>query len=137
MPSQFQIQTVAGVDNASFILGGLPAGITALETVRIKNVGTTTPTELRLSVCNFDWTFAGARNFEGQEVVTEKMVEAKIGAGPWTPIGGTFVTPGNYIEPGLIAAGAYVEVQLRVNVPADASTKGSCRFILVGAHSDE
>ena len=72
MSKLFDIQDLSGNSLPPIKFGNLITGTHALPTIRVKNTGTETPTGLRLTVCNADWTFAGKANKDGQEVVTSK-----------------------------------------------------------------
>ena len=122
---------------APLVIPPKTSGIYSLGTVRIANLGTTAPTVTRVTFANIDWSWSGGENADGQECLTEKWLEAKEGAGAWTPIGGLFTTPGNYLEITDPPAGSYTEIELRLNVPVGASTAGSFSGIPVVAWSED
>jgi hypothetical protein len=107
-------------------------GITTLPTLRLLNTGDAEAVDVLLSVSNIDWSFSGAENWQGQEIVSEQMVEAYQDSA-WVPIGGALSTPGNYITIESIPAGSHVDIPLQINVPADAQTRGMVRFVIVGS----
>ncbi len=139
MPSQFKICGVSDniIDLSIVRLKNIFFGEIALQTIRLRNVGNSSPTVLRLTVANSDWTFSGQQNWNGQEIVTRQFVEAKPSGGSWTPIGGHYLMSGKYLNLTPLAAGAYIDIELRLNIPADVQTRGSCKFMLCGAHADE
>jgi len=63
----------------------------------------------------------------GTELVQESWLEARAGtSGTWTPINAWT----NKLDLGAIVAGSYTTFQVRLNVPADASTTGSVGFCI-------
>lgn len=66
---------------------------------------------------------------DGLEPVDERWLEAKIGAGDWTPIGGGPDGDAIEIEATDFVSGA-CEVQLQIKVPATPSTFGDVTFFL-------
>lgn len=120
----FEITETDNTELSSKVIGIIYTGITNIGTIRVKNIGDDTPSALYLTAACSTWSYSGARNSQGQEAVDEKWLEAKVGSGDWTPIGGatklslTPPTPDNYID-----------IQLRFNIPAIASTGGNFAII--------
>ena len=69
----------------------------------------------------------GESNSVGQELLDEKWLEVKFGAGAWTPVDEWAAT----VDLGAIADGASATFLVRVNVPADAATVGFLAFQIV------
>jgi hypothetical protein len=66
-------------------------------------------------------------NAQGLELVAESWLEARLLPGdPWTPIDEWAA----YLDLGAIAAGGYVAAQIRLNIPAGASTFGPLAFCI-------
>jgi hypothetical protein len=104
-------------------------GTSETKTIRIYNSGDATATDLFLGAATVKWSYSGDLNSQGQELVTEQWLQAKVGAGTWTPIGGDPSTPTNILSLTPPAAGAYVTVELRLVIPAGADTGGNFAFI--------
>jgi hypothetical protein len=130
MPAKIEITDIYGNVLPAIQISAKP-GITILPTIRLENVGDAEALGVKLSVCNIDWTFAGKQNWQGQEVVTRRFIEAIFG-GKSTAIGGAFDDEDNYIMFD-IPAGEYVDVGLQINIPENAVTKGMVRFVIVGS----
>ena len=63
----------------------------------------------------------------GQELVTESWLEVRAGtSGSWTPVNAWT----NKLDLGAIASGAYATFQVRLNIPAGASTFGTMAFCI-------
>lgn len=119
-------------DAISMVAFGLTTdgAATAAQTIRIYNDGDATPAELLLAALTSNGNFAGDRNNQGQEAVTEKWLEASTdGGSTWTAIGGDPLTPANVLSLTPPAAGAYIDVQLRLNMPATPTTSGNFAVI--------
>ncbi len=104
-------------------------GTSATKTVRVYNSGDATATDLFLGAATVKWSYSGDLNSQGQELITEQWLQAKVGAGAWTPIGGDPSTPTSILSLTPPAAGAYVAVELRLVIPAGADTAGNFAFI--------
>lgn len=113
-------------DNISSIDFGLiePGATSSTVTIRIYNAGTESPTEILIGCLTSLWSATGDRNSQGQEAVTEQWVQARVGAGAWTPIGGNPLTPANVLSIAVPAPGAYTTVELRQVIPATPTTRG-------------
>jgi hypothetical protein len=105
--------------------GFLEAGETSSTvTIRVYNAGTESPTEILIGCLTSGWNTTGDRNSQGQEAVTEQWVQARVGAGAWTPIGGSPLTPANVLSIAVPSPGAYTTVELRQVIPATPTTRG-------------
>lgn len=62
-----------------------------------------------------------------RELIDESWLEAKVGAGAWTPLN---KSSGAGFSVGAIAAGAYVAVDIRLNIPAGAASRGELNWAL-------
>lgn len=98
-------------------------GVTALPTVRVAVVGTWTTETAAIGVMCVDGapvSLGTERGLAGA-VVDAKWIEAKIGAGAWTPVGGHPIDAGAAVlaiaDP---APATYVDVEMRINAPAAA-----------------
>ena len=130
MSFAFAIKNADGNEIDTINIGQVFPGTIPRGTVTITNTGTETPSDARLTVSTLDWTWTGSLDIRGQEIVTEKWLQAKIGAGSWTPIGGLFTTAGNYLSVTPPAPGDSVDVELQLVVPAGSATGGDCGFTL-------
>jgi len=102
---------------------------TGTQTVRIYNDGDATPDTLTFGCMTEDLHYTGDTTANGQEVVTEQWLEAKVGAGVWTPIGGDPTTPANVLDLTPPTPGTYLDVLLRLNTPAAPSTTAIFLFV--------
>lgn len=137
MSAILELQNDQGQPLPPLTVPALTSGIVDLGAVRVANVGDSAPTVTRVTFSNIDWSWSGGDNSQGQECLSEKWLEAREGAGAWTPIGGLFTTAGNYLEISNPAAGSYTEIELRLNVPAGAETAGSFSGIPIVAWSED
>jgi hypothetical protein len=101
-----------------------PGATSASVTIRVYNTGTETPADVVIGCLTTGWNATGDRNSQGQEAVTEKWVQARVGAGAFTAIGGNPLTAGNVLSITPPAPGAYVDVELRQVIPATPTTRG-------------
>lgn len=103
---------------------------TATTTLRLYNAGDSTPSELLFGVLSVTGSYSGDTNPQGQEAVTEKWVQARVGTAAYTAIGGNLLaTTGTTLSLTPLSAGASVDVDLRLVVPAGASTGGNYAFV--------
>jgi len=124
MGANFEIRTTGDADIDQINLGVIDSGMNTISTVRVYNSGDATPTTLNFGAALINWKYTGGTNAQGQEAITETWVEAKEGAGAWTPIGGATllaITPPT--------AGNYTTILLRLNVPVGFSTAGNASVI--------
>ena len=101
-----------------------PGATSSSVTIRVYNAGTETPADVVIGCLTTGWNATGDRNSQGQEAVSEQWVQARVGAGAWTPIGGSPLTAGNVMAITPPIAGAYVDVELRQVIPAAPTTRG-------------
>lgn len=106
-----------------------PGMVSSTIVARLYNSGTTTPTTLDFGVATGAWNFAGDRNSQGQEAVTEQWFEARVSPAAFAPIGGDPLTPANLLSLTPISAGASVDVDIRVNPPIGMATAGKLTAI--------
>jgi hypothetical protein len=121
-----EIQTSAGLPINSINIGQVfPGAITTItNNLIIKTVTDPGYDDLRLTA------LIGTRSFGVNEVITEKWIEVSVNSGAWTPIGGTPVTPGNYLVVTKPSAGTSVSLRVRLNVPVGAATFGDFFVVL-------
>lgn len=124
LSADYEIKTTLDAELNAIALGNITVGTNAIGTVRVYNAGDAAGTFLRFTASCSNRYYAGQTIAEGQECVTEQWVQARVGLGAWTAIGGDGATPGNYLALVPLAAGASVDVELQLVVPVGASTAG-------------
>lgn len=103
---------------------------TTAQTIRVYNDGDATPAELLIGAMTTNCGFTGDEAQQGQEAITEKWLEASDDDGStWTPIGGDPLTPTNVLSVTPPAAGAHIDIKLRLNMPASPTTTGNFAVI--------
>lgn len=123
-----------------------PGIVSATRTIRITNSSASpafTMTLVRLVVkplhghfalsTNELGTFLWGTDEQGREAVGERWVEARVGAAAFQAIGGAYGNGSlatNYLALANLAPAATVDIDLRVNVPANASTARFARVRL-------
>ena len=115
----------------------LSAGATGTEVpLRITNISASpavTLTNFRLAAKLITGIFTGGSNEQGQEALDGKWIQARTGANPFQAIGGKYGTDGvaaNYLALANLAAGAFVDVDVRVVLPAAPVTPRIARLRL-------
>lgn len=122
---QYELRDIEGNILGDAAFSDLEEGTTGSTfSILVANTGDEASSDLRLTVILADRTFGSGANLDGFEVMTERWVEARIGAGAWTPIGGNPVDAGNYLSVPSPDPGDSVQVDLRWNIPAGIETKG-------------
>lgn len=107
----------------------LDAGNTSdTKTVRFYNAGTTASTTLEIGCITVTQCLTGDRNSQGQELVTEQWLQARTGAGAFTPIGGNPLTGANVLSVTPPNEGAYIDIDFKAVIPAGAATRGGVLF---------
>ena len=125
MSADIEIRNTSNQVITAWDFGTTAPGASSSEpTLRVYNAGTTTPSAVYLVALTATCGYTGARNNQGQEAITEQWLEAREGAGAWTPIGGDITVAGNRLSITPPAAGAYTTVSLKLVVPAGATTRG-------------
>jgi hypothetical protein len=118
--SSYSVRNSSGQDVAGAVAWSTwYPGQTATATVRIYNDGDATATKLWLALLLTDGSTDGA-DILGDYVSDERLVEARLAgtSDPWVAIGGG--VEGDMLEIAAPpAAGAYAEISLRCQVPAD------------------
>lgn len=135
MSASYIIRNTSDAEVSSIDFGST-IGTSDTVTIRVYNSGDATAADLFIGCATVVWAFAGALNSQGQELVDNQWIQAKVGAGAWTPIGGDPSVPANILTLTPPAAGAYVEVSLRLVVPAGVSTAGNYSFMPFVAWKD-
>jgi hypothetical protein len=132
MTAKLRFQTLAGALLSLLDFGAFEPGVTgAALSFRIRNQGSTGVTDLSIGAATAAWTWDGTeRESQGLEVIEEKWLEVRAGgAGAWTAIGGDPSNPANVLALGPLAAGNEVDLEIRLNPPADAESAGNVAFI--------
>lgn len=125
MSASIVTRNTSDVEISSIDFGNIShGGTSSTATVRFYNNGDATPSAMSIGCICITLKYAGQTNGAGQEIVTEQMVQAKVGAGSWTPIGGDPTNPANVLSVTPPAAGAYVDVLFQLVVPEGADTDG-------------
>lgn len=107
-----------------------PGATSSTVVVRVANSGVDAPASCFMVALTAVGTYSGARNNQGQECITEQWIQAQEGAGPWTPIGGDITVGGNRLSITAPPAGSYTEINLRLVIPAGATTRGPFSFLV-------
>jgi hypothetical protein len=130
MAANIVIRNSSDVEIREIAFGSVVAGTTTgTVVIRLYNSGDATPDELLFGAMTSPCSYTGARNSQGQEAITEQWLQAKEGAGAWTPVGGDPATASNVLSVTPPAAAAYTTISLRMVVPASISTGGNVLFI--------
>lgn len=125
MSASIVTRNTSDVEINSIDFGNIsPGGTSSTAVVRFYNSGDATPSAMAIGCICITLKYTGQTNGAGQEIVTEKMVQAKVGAGSWTPIGGDPTNAANVLSVTPPAAGAYIDVSFQLVVPAGADTDG-------------
>lgn len=138
-----QIKTAAGADlNSIFHHNVVKGEASPTTSAKITNPFTYTMQNVRIAFQLSNGLFEDGTNEEAQEMQDEGWVEVRRTSGdPWTPIGGPYgwASVGPIVEEGTrflslpdIPPGGEESFQVRVNIPADASTEriASGRFLV-------
>jgi len=110
----------------------LAGSATTERTLRLHNEDARNTTVNYVTACRADMLIAAPvsedsdlSNVLGQELVTESWLEARAGtAGAWTALDGWT----SKLDLGAILVGAYATFQVRLNIPAGATTLGTMAF---------
>lgn len=86
----------------------------ATKTIRLFNAGDGAPATLELGAMTAGLAYAGDRNAQGQAAITGQWLEARVGADPWTPIGGDLLNPANVLALTPPVPGDHIDVELRL-----------------------
>ena len=126
--------TGLGVIQNSLDFGDLDYGEDSSEfTIKIKNIGTDTATNIRLFARTTNNLYSGQENSNGQEAIDEQWVSVKVGAS-YKAIGGDFGNQGstsNYESiPDLSAASSTGDILVKISPPTGGVTNGVFRIAL-------
>jgi hypothetical protein len=128
--SIFEIRDTSGDPISSIEASVTSSGITTLQTIRVElidNTGAARDWDSRtagLGVVSIDGLpkTAGVDRGIAGDCVDGQWIEAKIGTGAWTPIGGHLLDAGAATIAITDPAPTYhVDIELRINVPTTAS----------------
>ena len=116
-------------------IGDAQTGSTVdLGSIKMKNIGDSTATLVRICARCSNGLYTGQADEKGQEIITNKYLEADINDGSgWQPIGGDFSptdSTDNYISlPDLTAGSSSNQIDFRLNLSGvTLSSFGKLRF---------
>lgn len=125
MSASIVTRNTSDVEISSIDFGNISHGGTSSTViVRFYNAGDAAPSAMSIGCICITLKYTGQTNGAGQEIVTEQIIQAKVGTGSWTPIGGDPTNAANILSVTPPAAGAYVDVSFQLVVPAGADTDG-------------
>jgi len=105
-----------------------PGNTYSIGTIRIKNIGDNTPDFAKLSAALLTWRYTGGINSQGQEMIDETWLQARISASVFLPIGGD-PSMSNVLTLPALSAGSSIDVDLRISVPSSANSGGAIGVI--------
>lgn len=114
----------------SIDFGVLSAGETSsVIQIRLYNAGDAAPTEIAVGAVTTQWGWSGDRNSQGQEAITEKWLQARVGTAAYAAIGGNPLSSGATLAITAMSAGGSVDVDLKLVTVTSASTAGGFSII--------
>ena len=133
----FEIRDVSNVAISLLEVADNHGGVVDLGSVRLALVGSVSGATMALYAMTIDCMPVSAmvvRGFPGM-VIDNHWLEAKIGAGSWTPIGGHPLDPGvaTLAIPDLTSPG-HADVALRLNIPSGVAVGVLSIMLAAGWH---
>lgn len=127
--------TIDGEQIRELVFANLAPGQTSdVRTIRITSVGSSTLTAVRIAAKLITGPVYGGTNEEGSEAMTEHWVEVRLaGVGSFQGIGGPYGNgspSGNYFPLDDLAPREFVDIDVRVTLPASLSTERFARLRL-------